>query len=84
MGGFIDCSILKSHGHGIGFVGGGVVELTVNHDRDRNEVRLAIGRELQQTDGAWPFAHLTFFRILGKRQWQHEQATDDAQHGFAV
>src|SRR6266550_2622056 len=52
---FIDNTEVECHGNGSAFVRSGVEKLAVHGDGDRNQVRLAIGKKLNQSESARSF-----------------------------
>ena len=62
--GFIHRTWFERHGNGISFVSAGVIEAPVHHDRDWNQVRLALRGQRQQRDRARSFAGSVLAREL--------------------
>ena len=67
--GFINRFAPKRHGHGSSLVGAGIVVFSVDENRDRNEMGLAIRRQFKQSQSARTFGRLRRVRSLRKQLW---------------
>ncbi len=81
---FVDSVGVKREWHGGGFIGAGVEELAVDENRDRNQVRFALWRNLQQADGARAGRRLFTAGDLGGANFREKQSEDDEADRTAI
>jgi len=83
---FINCVAFKGHRNRGSLVSTGIIELAVIHNGDRDDVSLAVRRDLKESQGARSFAGFTA-RKLGLfvlNENQKETSQDDASRQPAV
>ena len=68
--GFINRIAPQRHGHGSSLVGAGIVVFSVDENRDRNEMGLAVWRQFEKAQSARTFGRLRRVRSLRKELWR--------------
>jgi hypothetical protein len=63
---FVDGFPLQRHRDGIGLICAGIVKFSVDHDSHRDEVRFAVGSELNQSERSRSFAGVSALGDLGE------------------